>query len=144
MSADVLRRAASLMRERASGARNNNPWMVDSDRPNVVLDPDKPGNDWDGLAVCEVPLADGGLVDFPTVEHIASWHPAVALAVADWLDGRGRLRRELRAVRHDDDQRPRCRSHLPQRARMNASSSLLARALVALIWRLDRAFHKAH
>lgn len=86
MSADVLRRAASLMRERANGARSNNPWMVDSDRPNVVLDPDKPNNDWDGLTVCEVPLADDGLVDFPTVEHIASWHPAVAHAVADWLD----------------------------------------------------------
>lgn len=86
MSAEILQRAASLMRERAEAARNNNPWMVDSDRPNVVLDPDKPGNDWDGLMVCEVPLADDGLVDFPTVEHIASWHPAVALAVADWLE----------------------------------------------------------
>jgi hypothetical protein len=30
-------------------------------------------------------------LDGPDAEHIASWHPAVALAVADWLDDMARL-----------------------------------------------------
>lgn len=51
MSAEILRKAASLMRERAEAATPG-PW--------IPFDAD--------------------------ADHIASWHPAVALAVADWLD----------------------------------------------------------
>ena len=58
MSADVLRKAAALMRERAEAAGPNDPWFTSDDDANTPED----------------------------AEHIASWHPAVALAVADWLD----------------------------------------------------------
>lgn len=93
MSADILRRAASMMRERAeadgsSGWRVENGnegteyhplWMVANDAyHNPPADEDEP---W--LAV-EVHTGTKA-----TAEHIASWHPAVALAVADWLDTAG-------------------------------------------------------
>lgn len=55
MSADVLRRAAALMRSRAEAAA--------------------PAGVWDGC--CASPLH---------ADHVASWHPAVALEVADLLD----------------------------------------------------------
>ncbi len=63
MSADLLRRAAALMRERAEAAT-----FVDSTGGAVpwYMDP----NDFD----------EGD------AEHINSWSPAVAIAVADWLD----------------------------------------------------------
>lgn len=67
MSADLLRRAAALMRERAEAATAG-PWVA-------------AGNVVEGV----------GTVTFDKhmlsndAEHIASWHPAVALAVADWL-----------------------------------------------------------
>lgn len=78
MSAETLRRAASLMRERAARALMP-PWHVDRRDD---------GRAW----ICET-AGDGtveqtlALHGFPsTAEHIASWHPAVALAVADLLD----------------------------------------------------------
>lgn len=74
MSADVLRRAASLMRERAEAATPG-PWTEDE-----IL----------GCACCRAVrwdhrtrVLDASDNDTP---HIASWHPAVALAVADWLE----------------------------------------------------------
>lgn len=79
MSAETLRRAAALMRERA-GDSTPSPWRV-------VADPD-------GVEVSVI----GGPRDHYLADvhewstglgnpfHIASWHPAVALAVADWLD----------------------------------------------------------
>ena len=85
MSADLLRRAAALMRERAESAtlhpKYSLPWMVDLDKedePRIVLAPKDVGG-WDGMIVARCIQADDA-------EHIASWHPAVALAVADWLD----------------------------------------------------------
>lgn len=79
MSADLLRRAAALMRERAQSVGGEgywpSPWesvhhlgkgrILDSEQDDVL--------DYDWI--------DAGLAD-----HIASWHPAVALAVADLLD----------------------------------------------------------
>lgn len=68
MSADVLRKAAALMRERAEAATGG-PWLAY-------------GHTVEGA----------GTVYFDKhslhgdADHIASWHPAVALAVADWLD----------------------------------------------------------
>lgn len=82
MSAETLRRAAELMRERAEAATNY-PWMASA-----------PGEVWkhyDGQvravgfpddfdpSICDV-------LDNADAQHIASWHPDVALAVADWLD----------------------------------------------------------
>jgi hypothetical protein len=71
MSAELMTRAAALMRERANAATPG-PWLNRrGPREHVVR-------------------ADGGSVA-DTVwredrRHIASWHPVVALAVADWLD----------------------------------------------------------
>ena len=64
MSAEMLRKAAALMRERAEAATPSD------------------GTHWgDGKGYS--PLSYARQND---AEHIASWHPAVALAVADWLD----------------------------------------------------------
>ena len=73
MTADTLRWAAALMRARSEAATSG-PWTA---RKSTV-----PG-------ICNVRL--NGDAMWPSAwpddaEHIASWHPAVALAVADWLD----------------------------------------------------------
>lgn len=67
MSAAELRQAAALMRERAEAA------------PDDMATP----SDMTGWA------CDGSwIVDYDerAANHFAHWHPAVALAVADWLD----------------------------------------------------------
>ena len=69
MSASLLREAAALMRERAEAARPDHPWY---DRGDIA----------EGMAA----FTDSGDEPHIDAEHIASWHPAVALAVADWLD----------------------------------------------------------
>ncbi len=81
--ADTLRRAAVLMRERAQAVEHlSSPWKVgDSDydgRFSILYDTDHP------LAGLVATCAD--YVPLHGADHIASWHPAVALAVADWLD----------------------------------------------------------
>jgi hypothetical protein len=75
MSVDLLRRAAKQMRTAAQGAEKQYtaPWH---DEASEVIDRK-------GYTVADV--CDDGDVNYLT-EHIASWHPAVALAVADWLD----------------------------------------------------------
>ena len=60
MSADALRTAAELMRARAEAARPDARWVT----ANQLR----------------------GEFDAETSDHIASWHPTVALAVADWLE----------------------------------------------------------
>lgn len=84
MSAEMLRRAAALMRERAEAATPG-PWMTGVEQGEAYL--------------VEALLADQGngqpgyriIARVPHRQrdrnHIASWHPAVALAVADLLDG---------------------------------------------------------
>ena len=89
MSAETLRRAAALMRERgeAAGAA---PWYADArpaelpgDATSTYLRHSVWGTDAYGKGntpyIAEANGRSGA-------EHIASWHPAVALAVADWLD----------------------------------------------------------
>ena len=78
MSADLLREAASKMRERAEAATDGGPrWETGPD-------------DMHGPARAVVYPADSdsavAFAGCEDAEHIASWHPAVALAVADWLD----------------------------------------------------------
>jgi hypothetical protein len=68
MSGDVLRRAAGLMRLNAEEADDGFPWRAEGSY--VDTDPECGFNAGTSL------IAD----------HVASWHPAVALAVADWLD----------------------------------------------------------
>lgn len=92
MSGESLRAAAALMRERAQAENSRGWYKVDFNegdgapfRPlwgvsndvyfNPPADEDEP---W--LAV-EIHTGTEA-----TATHIASWHPAVALAVADWLD----------------------------------------------------------
>lgn len=91
MSADLLRRAASLMRERAEAATPG-PWRF--------TDAETVADVWDGGLVVVNPNRDPianvsdqwyeSDPDEPApvddARHIASWHPAVALAVADWLE----------------------------------------------------------
>lgn len=70
MSAETLRAAAALMRERAKNAVGGTG-----------------ASDW--FPVKSKVRSSGGLVCESAsfeAEHIASWHPAVALAVADLLD----------------------------------------------------------
>lgn len=92
MSADLLREAAALMRERAEAATPG-PWEHHRDHGGRETG--------DGeLLIGNIGDSGGGrrAADFigkcwgwgpqqPNAAHIASWHPAVALAVADWLDG---------------------------------------------------------
>jgi hypothetical protein len=74
MSAETLRKAAALIRERAPHA-SDSPWTVDA-RPDGRTWIDQP-EDRHAISMHGMPA---------NAEHIASWHPAVALAVADWLD----------------------------------------------------------
>jgi hypothetical protein len=91
MSAETLRRAAALMRERAEDAvlaTGEGAWRVVG-----VGWVDPHGSTYTvkrGIqtGVCEA-LAE------EQAEHIASWHPAVALAVADWLDSAARAQELL-------------------------------------------------
>lgn len=85
MTAETLRRAAALMRERAEAASTRTadplrpdgaPWMA---RPHHARrDCHTVQTEGEMYLAHYVPEAVG--------EHIASWHPAVALAVADVLD----------------------------------------------------------
>jgi hypothetical protein len=76
--ADLLRTAAKSMRERAQAATPG-PWWT-YHRPSVegVWASGRPGGA--GRRVAYVPPYDTG-----AAAYIASWHPAAALAVADWL-----------------------------------------------------------
>lgn len=77
MTADLLREAARLMRERAEVATPG-PWTCYGDH--LVWPSEK------GPAANDPILAMVGPDHDDCAEHIASWHPAVALAIADWLD----------------------------------------------------------
>ena len=71
-AADLLRRAAALMRERAAPMLSGAPWE------------DRKGQVWRGPHVRTantIPIASG--MGMLASAHIASWHPAVALSVAD-------------------------------------------------------------
>ena len=81
MSAELLREAAAKMRERATGANDawgDGRWTTGevgwSVRQGLTYDVHL-GGSLVTAAGCE-----------ELAEHIASWHPAVALAVADWLE----------------------------------------------------------
>lgn len=85
MSADVLRRAAALMRERAKSARAwDGNWQVHEDKPGRVIE--VKGDGWDDAIIASCIDYGGTENGTEYAGHIASWHPAVALAVADWLE----------------------------------------------------------
>ena len=76
MSAETLRRAAALMRERA-GLAMPGPWVAFWPGDGTTRVVEQVSGERDEVAAC------GSIAES---DHIASWHPAVALAVADWLD----------------------------------------------------------
>ena len=84
MSAELLLEAAALMRERAGAARAGN-WRTEPSAitPDVTLVVAEWETDLRRVATCSGSLPEGNYVN---AQHIASWHPAVALAVADLLD----------------------------------------------------------
>jgi hypothetical protein len=79
MNADDLRQVAREIREKATRCTAAWPNKLEKVYDGVysialpTLDADNP-SDWD----VRIRKEEG--------EHIAAWHPAVALAVADWLD----------------------------------------------------------
>lgn len=86
---DLLRRAAALMRERAEAARAG-AWRAEESKmtegAHVIV------AEWASgprrVATCAGSLPEGNALN---AEHIASWHPAVALAVAVLLDNEASL-----------------------------------------------------
>ncbi len=82
MSAEVLREAARLMRERAEAATDG-PWTVDDPGMGRTKEIFGPIGALPGLGR-QLPVAER--VFGRDAKHIASWHPTVALVVADWLD----------------------------------------------------------
>jgi hypothetical protein len=80
VSAETLRRAAALMRERARGA-SEGPWRHE----HVGLQGGEQINNG-AVRVARVYANEDDWRACENAAHVASWHPAVALAVADWLD----------------------------------------------------------
>ncbi len=75
--AETLRAAARLMRERAQAATPG-PWIVAGLHRQGVASTAHHGGTTGVVGL--------GYTQEIDATHIASWHPAVALAVADWLD----------------------------------------------------------
>lgn len=74
---DTIRQAAALMRQRAAQATPG-PWYPDGDLGVYAYGaPDQDG--------CPDVFRDHG-ASLADIEHMASWGPTVAVAVADWLD----------------------------------------------------------
>lgn len=86
MSAETLRRAAGLMRERAEAAALG-PWEAVEGAS--------------GAWWVERPNTADIAIDLhgEYARHIASWHPAVALAVATWLNSHA----DIHALRTCDE-----------------------------------------
>lgn len=84
MSAARLREAANLMRERAQAATPGR-WGVFG--MTVLASTDGTSNVDTAVEVAQaLTVDDAGRPRTWDADHIRSWHPAVALAVADWLD----------------------------------------------------------
>lgn len=78
--AQVIRRAAAVMRERAEAVIHVFPWRAEGRDVTATQDYDGMDPDWDmGVVLARCTRQD-------EAEHIASWHPLVAAAVADWLE----------------------------------------------------------
>jgi hypothetical protein len=82
MTAEVLREAAALMRERAEAARAGRWGRTESTPGGTLVVADRAAGPV-RVASCTGSLPEGNEAN---ATHIASWHPAVALAVADWLE----------------------------------------------------------
>ena len=94
MSADILTRAAALMRARAERAT---PGRWEADRHftgdgSVVMA--------DGLRRAHLPRDSGG--HEANAEHAAGMDPAVALDLADWLDDTAAIHTPERSTPHNE------------------------------------------
>ena len=76
---EPLGEAARLMRERAAAATPS-PWKATDN--NCIEAP----CGFRGRVAASVGAYESGWPSVADAQHIASWHPTVALAVADWLD----------------------------------------------------------
>lgn len=91
--AETIRRAATLMRQRAQAATGS-PWHAspvyskDASATSGVYSHAHPAGSAESEVVASgrIKPGYGGIRRGANAEHIASWHPAVALAVAAWLD----------------------------------------------------------
>ena len=83
--ADLLRRAAALMRERAEAATSG-PWEFRPRRGFESMRDNPATIGFLDTAGYFVMLREGTWTTEADMTHVVSWHPAVALAVADWLD----------------------------------------------------------
>lgn len=90
MSAEELREAARLMRERAGKATPGvwEPWSgATAGGGEYISAKSASGKFHYTFGISPGLLGEEGWrVAERDAQHIASWHPAVALAVADWLD----------------------------------------------------------
>ena len=98
MSADRLRAAAARIRE-VAGAATTGPWRdsatVAGTRYSALVSDVQPagrpaGGGWDDTSGYGGYLVAESMVAGDRV-HIATWHPLVALAVANWLDTEARF-----------------------------------------------------
>lgn len=79
MDLEPLREAARLMRKRAEAATPS-PWKATGN--SSIEAP----SGFRGRVVASVGAYESGWPSVADARHIASWHPAVALSIADWLD----------------------------------------------------------
>lgn len=115
--AETIRRAAALMRQRAAAATGS-PWRVESDGAGTL---------W--VQTTMAPIACTGDEADPLViadsEHIASWHPAVALTVAAWL--------EAEVACHEKAVEMLAKNPAPEGYQWNVGFSTLGHALAAAL-----------
>lgn len=90
MTTDLLRHTAALMRERANDVwdYHKSPWHTTPGPAGwaVVRSIGVIDDTFNGESGVQHDTYVFQMDTPGTAEHIASWHPAVALAVADWLD----------------------------------------------------------
>ena len=89
-AAETIRRAARFMRERAAQA-DPGPWRYLSSGSSREEAGHRAGSESTWISAgfrstLHVECRDFGRQAAIDADHFASWHPAVALAVADWLD----------------------------------------------------------
>lgn len=82
MSADLLRRAATKLREHATAAKPG-PWEVDHEDLYFILRSREPVPYTYQADIVEVHSPDATWADF---DYFALMHPPVALALAEWLE----------------------------------------------------------
>lgn len=97
-ASEILRAAAALMRERADLPYVGGASRWETCGTYIQKSSNSPRIGYPSHAEAAIVLHDpddAKVASEAVAEYIASWHPAVALAVADWLDETARLRDAL-------------------------------------------------